>query len=86
MTHSDRHPVPAPPIAAGSPEIHLVPPRRTVHARFGDGRVYEAPVGTRLGDILTVAYPEGDSPAVAIVAASTVACASCRHHSSAMPM
>jgi len=61
--------VPAPPIAAGSPEIHLVPPRRTVHARFGDGRVYEAPVRTRLGDILTVAYPEGDSPAVAIVAA-----------------
>ncbi len=46
-----------------------MPPRRTVHARFGDGRVYEAPVGTRLGDILTVAYPEGDSPAVAIVAA-----------------
>ena len=52
--------------------IHLVAPRDSAHARLPDGRVYDAPPGTPLGDILDVARREGtsataDAPAVAAI-------------------
>ena len=52
--------------------IHLVAPRDSAHARLPDGRVYDAPPGTPLGDILDVARREGTSataeaPAVAAI-------------------
>ena len=40
-----------------------------MHARFPDGRIYEAPPGTRLGDILKVAFPDGETRRAAVVAA-----------------
>jgi uridine kinase len=52
--------------------IRLVPPRDTVHARLPDGRIYEAPPGTSLGDILETARTDAAArrrvpPAVAAV-------------------
>jgi uridine kinase len=52
--------------------IRLVPPRDTVHARLPDGRIYEAPPGTSLGDILETARSDASArrrvaPAVAAV-------------------
>ena len=52
--------------------IHLVAPRDSAHARLPDGRVYDAPPGTPLGDILDVARRDGTSataeaPAVAAI-------------------
>jgi uridine kinase len=52
--------------------IRLVPPRDTAHARLPDGRIYEAPQGTALGDILEVALTDGHArvpmaPAIAAI-------------------
>ena len=68
MTPTD-HTVPVPAKPAPSAEIRLTAPRDTVHARFPDGRIYEAPPGTRLGDILKVAFPDGETRRAAVVAA-----------------
>ena len=35
--------------------IRLTAPRSTVHARLPDGRIFEAPPSTPIGDILRVA-------------------------------
>ena len=42
-----------------SAPIRLVPPRETAHARLPDGRIYEAPPGTPIGQILAVAARDG---------------------------
>jgi uridine kinase len=42
-----------------SAPIRLAPPRDTAHARLPDGRIYEAPPGTPVGDILAVAASDG---------------------------
>ncbi len=50
--------------------IRLAAPRHTVHARLPDGRIFEAPPATPLGDILRVAEAEagrGSHDAVAAV-------------------
>jgi uridine kinase len=39
--------------------------RRDVQIRLPDGRVFDAPLGTRLAEIFRVAYPNGDDPPVA---------------------
>jgi uridine kinase len=50
--------------------IRLTRPRDTVHARLPDGRIYEAPPGTPLGAILTVAAEQdGRASHVPVVAA-----------------
>jgi uridine kinase len=70
VTPIHRHPVPAPEGTPPSAAIRLTVPRETVHARLCDGRIYEAPVGTPLGDILKVAFSDGDprrAPAVAAI-------------------
>jgi uridine kinase len=59
--------VPASTVAPG--EIRLTAPRDTVHARLGDGRIYEAPPGTTLGEILRAAFPDGDAARASVVAA-----------------
>jgi len=56
--------------ASPTSSIHLVPPRDTAQARLPDGRIYEAPPGTPLGDILAVAAAAHGRPtAVPAVAA-----------------
>jgi uridine kinase len=53
-----------------SASIRLVPPRDTAYARLPDGRIYEAPPGTPIGDLLEVAARGGHGrSAVAAVAA-----------------
>jgi uridine kinase len=41
-------------------------PRTTVAATFPDGRVFEAPVGARVGDLVRAAYASSLQPAVAV--------------------
>jgi uridine kinase len=53
-----------------SAAIRLVPPRQTAQARLPDGRIYEAPPGTPIGDVLKTASGDGHGrPAAAAVAA-----------------
>lgn len=42
--------------------IRLVPPREDALARLPDGRVYQAPPGTPIGDVLEVAATDGHAP------------------------
>lgn len=50
--------------------VRRVAPRETVHARLPDGRIYEAPPGTPVGEILEVAAREDTArPPVPVVAA-----------------
>jgi uridine kinase len=42
-----------------SASIRLVPPRETAQARLPDGRIYGAPPGTPIGEILAVAASDG---------------------------
>lgn len=53
-----------PPLAA----IRPAAPRDTVQARLPDGRIYEAPPGTPVGDILCAAEMDGTSPTGAVAA------------------
>ena len=48
--------------------IRPAEPRRTVQARLPDGRVFEAPPGTPVGDLLEVAIPPGDERAAPMAA------------------
>jgi uridine kinase len=62
----------APRINGVRTDIRLAPPRETAHARLPDGRIYEAPPGTPIGDILHVAGTDGRAqapvaPAVAAI-------------------
>ena len=47
--------------------IHLSQPRATVQARLPDGRVFEAPPGTPLGEILRAAALPGAAPLAAAI-------------------
>ncbi|HEX7087058.1 MAG TPA: hypothetical protein VF198_11875 [Vicinamibacterales bacterium] len=49
--------------------IRRASPRETVQARLPDGRIYEAPPGTPLGDILRAAEQDADTPGHEAVAA-----------------
>ena len=42
------------------PSIRPAGPRPTVHARFPDGRIFEAAPGTPVGDVLEAASRDGD--------------------------
>ena len=48
--------------------IRPAEPRRSVQARLPDGRVFEAPPGTPVGDLLEVAMPPGDERAAPMAA------------------
>ncbi len=52
------------------PDLSLIrpgAPRACVQARLADGRIFEAPPGTPLADILCVAAQPGDTPVVAAI-------------------
>ncbi len=53
---------------APPPDIRQTAPRSTVNVRFPDGRVFEAPIGTPVGDLVRVAVGN-DGPNGAAVAA-----------------
>jgi uridine kinase len=42
-------------------------PRRTVQARFPDGRIFEGPVGTPVGEFIRAALPADDVPIMAAI-------------------
>jgi uridine kinase len=69
VSPTERNHVQLPASTAAAGEIRLTAPRETVHARLGDGRIYEAPPGTTLGEILRAAFPDGDAARASVVAA-----------------
>jgi uridine kinase len=54
---------------SGEPLIRLAVPRDTAHARLPDGRIYAAPPGTPLGEVLRVAYGDGHAQRGPVTAA-----------------
>lgn len=49
------------------PHIHESAPRETVQSRLPDGRIFEAPLDTSIGDILDAARRPGERPMAALV-------------------
>ncbi len=69
MTHPHSPSTPARDAAVESVGIRLAGPRESVHARLADGRIFQAPPGTTLRDVLRVAFPESHEGRAAVVAA-----------------
>lgn len=71
MTDSSRPDIPSA-INGTARDIRLAPPRESAQARLPDGRIYEAPPGTPLGDILEVARTDGRAAATVTPAVAAI--------------